>query len=134
VSGNIGVGGIAGRVEIGSTIANNAAANSNITGSGSVSRVVGWIYGSGSNITNNFANSGMTAGGSAFDPTAANYGVSKTLTELQTITPYSTPINGDGLGGLGWQFCNGTTILCDDAHPWKMPSGGTGFPILYWQP
>jgi hypothetical protein len=125
VSGSSIVGGITGYVVNGSTITNNVAANSTITGSGtSVSRVVGAIYGTNT-VSNNFANSGMT--GSAFNTTSANYGISKSLTVLQTQTTYSDTINGDGLGGLGWQFGN------DDAHPWKMPSGGTGFPILYWQ-
>jgi hypothetical protein len=131
VSGNNRAGGIAGGV-YNSTVRNNVAANTNITGGNYVSRVVGYISGTNT-VTNNFANSGMTAVGSAFNTTAANYGVSKSLTDLQTQTTYSDPINGNGLGGLGWQFCDGTTILCDAAHPWKMPSGGTGFPILYWQ-
>ena len=55
------------------------------------------------------------------------YGVTKTDAQLKAQTTYSGAINGDGLGGLGWTF--GST---DDA-PWKMPAGGTGYPIFYWQ-
>jgi hypothetical protein len=87
--------------------------------------VVGYISGTNT-VTNNFANSGMT--GSAFDTTAANYGVSKSLTDLQTQTTYSNTINGNGLGGLGWQFGN------DDAHPWVLSAfPGYSYPTLYWQ-
>jgi hypothetical protein len=46
--------------------------------------------------------------------------------QLQTRATYESAINGDGLGGLDWQFGN------DSVHPWKMPEGG-GYPILYWQ-
>jgi hypothetical protein len=126
------VGGIVGFIG-GGTITNNVATNTIITGSGSnVSRVVGRI-GNGT-VSNNFANSGMTAGGSAFDTTAANYGVSKSLTALQTQTTYSDPINGNGLGGLGWQFCDGGSVPCDAAHPWVWGAfPGYSYPTLYWQ-
>jgi hypothetical protein len=46
---------------------------------------------------------------------------------LNTQSTYSNTVNGDGLGGLGWKFGG------NDANPWKMPAGGSGYPILYWQ-
>jgi len=79
--------------------------------------------GAGSTISNNFALSTMAITG---DQSSSSNGVDKSLADLKTQATYSDPVNGDGLGGLGWAFGN------DDDHPWKMPAGG-GYPILYWQ-
>jgi hypothetical protein len=102
VKGGSNTGAIAGYVGS-STIKNCVAANSTITGNSDISRVVGYINrDSGSvnaTVTNNFAKSGMTAGRGAFDTTAANYGVSKSLTALQTKATYS----GTGFLILYWQ-------------------------------
>jgi len=118
-------GGIAGYVDSGA-ITGCAAINSSVASTGSTGsvhyagRVAGYVLG-GITVSNNFALSTMTVTGSG-----GNNGTTKTLTELRTQSTYSDPVNGDGLGGLGWKFGN------DDANPWKMPAGG-GYPILYWQ-
>jgi hypothetical protein len=88
-------------------------------------RIVSYIDGP-TPISNNFALDTMTATGSANFVVDSRHGVSKTDAQLRTQSTYSAPINGDGLGGLGWKFGN------DDANPWKMPADG-GYPILYWQ-
>jgi uncharacterized repeat protein (TIGR02543 family) len=107
------------------------AANSSIDATRGTTKYMGRIiaasyYGSGNNANNNFALNIMQAVGGSFDTTPANHGISKTESQLQTRSTYEDPVNGDGLGGLGWLFGN------DDEHPWKMPEGG-GYPILYWQ-
>ena len=80
--------------------------------------------------SNNFALNTMTAGGNAqFDTTDTTaHGVSKTDAQLKTQSTYSNTVNGDGLGGLGWDFDGDL----DNDPVWKMPNGG-GYPILYWQ-
>ena len=117
-------GGIAGRLFSG-TITNCAAINPTISAS-SAGRIAGVI--SGGSASNNFALDVMAvAGGGVFNASdPMSYGVSKPIELLQTQATYDGAVNGDGLGGLGWQF--GT----DDAHPWQMPAGG-GYPVFYWQ-
>ena len=127
-------GGIAGYSEDGK-ITNCAAINSTIYATSKAAynstdpsyakagRIAAAIAGTASN---NFALADMQATGVAFEISAVNQGVSKTLEELQTQSTYSDPVNGDGLGGLGWKFGS------DDNNPWKMPAAG-GFPVLYQQ-
>ena len=131
-SGNIAVngygysGGIVGYGSYSRDITNCAAINPTIKSMYRAGRIFGSIQDTyGVQISNNFALSNMAATGATFN--AAGYGISKTDVELKMQTTYSDPINGDGLGGLGWKFGN------DDDNPWKMPVGG-GYPILYWQP
>jgi hypothetical protein len=49
-------------------------------------------------------------------------GTDKPDAQLKTQSTYSDAVNGDGSGGLGWDFDN----------IWKMPKNG-GYPILKWQ-
>jgi hypothetical protein len=120
-------GGITGYANNGS-ITDSAAANGYIetptTGrTVYIGRIVGRI--NSSHAANNFANSGMLVNSAAVSDNATN-GTGKTLAELQTQAAYEGAVNGDGLGGLGWEFGNS-----GGAPMWKMPIGGTGYPILY---
>jgi hypothetical protein len=125
--GNLYGGGIvADMVDSSSSVVNCAAINQNIT-SFNKGRIIG--NNNGGIPKNNFAYSGMGIGTPGAN---SRNGTSKTLNELKDQSTYSDPIDGDGSGGLGWQFCYGASVPCDAAHPWKMPSGG-GYPILYWQ-
>ena len=105
-----------------SIITSCAAINPIISSTHYAGRIVGYTDGTEPVISNNFAFYEMQSLGVAFNTNLANHGISKTLKELQTQTTYSGAVNGDGLGGLGWDFTN----------TWKMPAGG-GYPILYWQ-
>jgi hypothetical protein len=76
-------------------------------------------------VSNNFALNTMTVTGNA---NYGNAGTFKTITDLKTQSTYSNPVNGDGNGGLGWNFGN------DDANPWKHdPYKNGGLPYLYWE-
>jgi len=127
-------GGIVGDASGNITITGCAAINKNIiagslTGSFVGMYNVGRVTGSalGNAISNNFALNVMTvSGGAEFKTDVRNHGVDKTEPQLKTQSTYSSAVNGDGFGGLGWKF--GT----NDDNPWKMPSGG-GYPIFYWQ-
>jgi hypothetical protein len=119
-------GGMAGYADNGG-ITDCAAANGHIvTSAGGTpysGRIVGGI--NSSSAANNFANLSMLVNSAAvFDNT--NNGTGKSLAELQTQAAYETAVNGDGLGGLGWEFGNS-----GGAPVWKMPAGGTGYPIFY---
>jgi hypothetical protein len=114
------------------TVTNNAAINAEVEVDGSSSnkylgRIVGYLSGTNITVSNNFALESMQAVGGSFNTNPANHGVSKTEVQLKSRSTYENAINGDGLGGLGWLFGD------DDEHPWKMPEGGPGYPILYWQ-
>jgi hypothetical protein len=115
------------------TISNNAAINAVIEVDASstfkfLGRIIGRLSGSNLTVNNNFALNTMIAVGGSFNTSdTASHGTSKTDAQLRTRSTYENAIIGNGLGGLGWLFGN------DDEHPWKMPSGGTGYPILYWQ-
>jgi hypothetical protein len=124
VSGTNQVGGIAGYVYgSSSTIRHNAAINQEVNGSSYVNRIVGFI--SGGSAQNNFALDAMTTNGAAFSNPD---GTSKSDSDLKTQSTYSDNINGDGLGGLGWQFGN------DDDNPWVWGAfDGYPYPTLYWQ-
>ena len=124
-------GGIAGSVDdYKSSIINCVAINNYVTSNSGAGRIIASIFiGNGSPvISNNFALSTMTAQGNAkFNSSDTRYhGVSKTDAQLRQQSTYSNPVNGNGLGGLGWKFGN------NDENPWVMPAGG-GYPILYWQ-
>jgi uncharacterized repeat protein (TIGR02543 family) len=146
-SGGVYAAGIAGYIGTCTDISKNVAANSNVTVTTSSSakapnRVVASASSSIlSNITNNIALNTMTGSvnNSAYTfPTAtpAYYGDSATADELKTQATYEA---------IGWEFCDGVTIQCDETHPWKMPSAeyrdnnknptdGTYFyPLLYWE-
>jgi uncharacterized repeat protein (TIGR02543 family) len=128
VSGGNGsnTGGIVGITKSSDTvITNSAAINPSVTGNNSVNRIVGnMLSGTTPIVLNNFALDTMTVTGT----TNGYAGTDKTATELRTQSTYSDPINGDGLGGLGWKFGN------DDDNPWKMdPTKNDGLPYLYWE-
>jgi uncharacterized repeat protein (TIGR02543 family) len=110
-------GGIAGYYY--DTIENCAALNENINSTYVKGRIVG--NASGSSLTNNFANSGMLLNGYPVTGTAGDKeGEGKALSLFEDQDIYETD--------LGWEFGNN-----GDALIWKMPSVGTGYPILYWQ-
>ncbi|MDR1008264.1 MAG: hypothetical protein LBL65_06905 [Campylobacteraceae bacterium] len=119
ISGVSSVGGIAGRVYYMSNITNNAAINNLVEGLSYFGAIVGEngsVNTANNMIKNNFVLDMIgVAGGS----------VLKTKSELQTQKTYSDDINGDGLGGLGWNFGN------DDANPWQVTEDG--YPKLYWE-
>jgi hypothetical protein len=119
------IGGIVGYI-INGTVTNNAAINTELNGS-NIGRI-GTLNPSPTilTVTNNFALDSMAATGGSFTLDSASHGIDKTKDELKTAATYSDAVNGNGLGGLGWEFGN------DAAHPWKMPEGG-GYPVLYWQ-
>jgi uncharacterized repeat protein (TIGR02543 family) len=130
VSSRDASGGLVGLIYGTATVMNNAAINEEIgvtVSYGDIGRIFNRVSSSAS-ITagNNFALSTMRAVGGSFDFTPVNHGTSKTDALLKTRSTYEDAVNGDGAGGLGWQFGN------DAVHPWKMPEGG-GYPILYWQ-
>jgi hypothetical protein len=119
------VGGIAGYVDGDSAIVqNNAAINPLVTGSSDVNRIVGGIWSGSSTISNNFALSSMSGGvnGSFSSSETKYHGTGKPADKFIAPTDlYSGFIDGDGNGGLGWDFIN----------IWKIPNGG--YPILQWQ-
>jgi hypothetical protein len=81
-------------------------------------------------LSNNFALDTMTVNSVVYDGATTDHnGTSKSIDDLTTPTAlYSGAINGDGLGGLGWQFGD------DDDHPWKIDANkNDGYPYLYWQ-
>jgi hypothetical protein len=130
VSGNGGVGGIAGTVLEHSAITNSAAINGSVMGSDRVNRIVGYIDGGGNTISNNFALSGMR-GGKNYNGTTNSFtdsgdqsyhGTDKSDDLLKMQSTYSNAVNGDGFGGLGWDF--------NDV--WKIDEGNS-YPILKWQ-
>jgi uncharacterized repeat protein (TIGR02543 family) len=136
--GAVYAGGIVG-YRTAASVSNNVAANGSVTGSTSgttkkVNRVVAYSDVTDlSKITNNFARSDMSDS-SAFENVPAYLGTGKSESELKAQTTYEGVIVGDGLGGLGWQFCDGVTILCDTSRPWKMPQpDGSAYPRLYWE-
>jgi hypothetical protein len=115
--GDAYAGGIIGEDSGNSTIRNNVAANSGISGTGDEvqrGRVMA-RYDDSSTISNNFALDSITSNPS-YDP--ENEGISKSASALTTQTTYS---NTTTAGGLGWNFTN----------VWKMTAGN--YPILYWQ-
>ncbi|MDR0453310.1 MAG: InlB B-repeat-containing protein [Deferribacteraceae bacterium] len=122
VTNNNYAGGIVGKVVYRETVKNCVAINPPIITS-NYGRIVGHTV-FVPEISNNFALNTMPV------PPKSNefwYKVTvKTDAQLKTFNTYSAPINGDGLGGLGWSFGN------NDNSPWKMPAAG-GYPILYWQ-
>ncbi|MDR1007046.1 MAG: hypothetical protein LBL65_00580 [Campylobacteraceae bacterium] len=138
ISGNKYIGGIAGYIDYGSNISNNIAINSLVNGSNYTSRVVGYIGTSSVNsvVSNNFALDNMT-GGVNYDGATNSFsnsgnisyhGTDKTEAELKIQETYSDAIEGDGLGGLGWQFGDNNTA------PWKIESNkNNGYPYFYWQ-
>jgi hypothetical protein len=118
-------GGITGYANNGS-ITDCAAANGDIETTGKtvyIARIAGSI--TSSSATNNFANLDMLLNSAAVSD-STNNGTGKSLAELQSQATYEGAVNGDGLGGLGWEFGNS-----GGAPVWKMPAGGTGYPILY---
>jgi hypothetical protein len=116
------VGGIAGYVNGGgSIIKNNAAINPFVEGITNVNRIVGYIE-DAPMIENNFAsNTPITPDGSK-----GNSGTLKDITEFTEETTYSSAIDGDGNGGLGWAFGD------NDSAPWQIHEGSS-YPYLYWQ-
>jgi hypothetical protein len=128
ISGTSSISGIVGIIYGSSaTITNNAAINPLVTSNNFVNRIVATINGSiVPTVSNNFALDTMIVTGNANGN--GNAGTDKTATELRTQSTYSDPVNGDGLGGLGWKFGN------DEANPWKMdPTKNDGLPYLYWE-
>jgi hypothetical protein len=110
------IGGIVAMINAGS-ITNNAAINPSVACEKHVDRIAGWVYPSGTTVSNNFALNSMSVTGST---DSGNAGTSKTITELTTQSTYSI--------GLGWRFGN------DDANPWKHdPYKNGGLPYLYWE-
>ncbi len=109
-----------------SKVNNNAAINSMIkteySGKSYSGRI---IVNNTTSIYNNFALSSMSASGIAFVTDVNSYGVDKTEDQLKTYSTYSSAVNGNGLGGLGWKFGE------DDDSPWKWVEGS--YPKLYWQ-
>jgi hypothetical protein len=109
-----------------------------VNGSNYTSRVVGYIGTSSVNsvVSNNFALDNMT-GGVNYDGATNSFsnsgnisyhGTDKTEAELKIQETYSDAIEGDGLGGLGWQFGDNNTA------PWKIESNkNNGYPYFYWQ-
>lgn len=121
-------GGIVGSSEGEDTITNCAAINWSIDADHDAGRIVGYVFYPGfSIISNNFALKDMIADGIAkFDDKDEQlYGVGKSDGDLKKQTTYSAPINGNGLGGLGWKFGG------SDASPWRMPTND--YPMLYWE-
>ncbi|MDR1285110.1 MAG: hypothetical protein LBJ88_02795 [Campylobacteraceae bacterium] len=118
-----------------SNVLNNVAINSLVIGDDLVNRAVGSTIGTNI-ISNNFALDSMK-GGVGYDGVTNNFtnvgnttyhGTDKTLEQLKTKETYSDAINGDGLGGLGWQFGD------NDTAPWKIDSNkNNGYPYFYWQ-
>jgi uncharacterized repeat protein (TIGR02543 family) len=124
ISGTQHVGSIVGQIGGNGTTANNAAISHSVIGTNNVNRIAGYIYSPTPTASNNFALDTMTVTG----PTDGYAGTDKTATELRTQSTYSDPINGDGLGGLGWKFGN------DEDNPWKIdPTKNDGLPYLYWE-
>jgi len=128
-------GTITGCAAINQTIVASTSAGVDVTGCFAAGRIVGYASSYYVPIvSNNFAlnpmtvsATGMSYGTTLITGTLVSYdGTGKTLAQLQAQSTYADPVNGDGLGGLGWAFGN------DDANPWKMPASG-GYPTLYWQ-
>jgi len=118
ITGNRYVGGVAGSLVQIPRIANCAALNPSVTGSGSIGRVS--ANNDGSQLTNNVAWEGMTLNGVTVNTGAANgnnHGADITATQAKTQSTYV---------GLGWQFGN------SDAAPWRIV-GAFPLPIFYWQ-
>ncbi|MDR1007746.1 MAG: hypothetical protein LBL65_04180 [Campylobacteraceae bacterium] len=133
INGMIAIGGIVGESYYDNgLIRNNAAINSFVYGDGSTNRITN------GNVTalNNFALDSMIRGIKYDDTTstftdvgnATYHGIDKTIEQLKTKETYSDAVNGDGLGGLGWNFGD------NDTAPWKIDGAkNNGLPYLYWQ-
>jgi hypothetical protein len=123
------VGGIVGLVQNSTEIINNAAINNLITGTPDANRIVGDITTADNTVKNNFALGSMTVNSAIYNgATNERNGTSKTMPELKTQSTYSSQVNGDGLGGLGWKFGN------DASNPWKIDANKNGgLPYLYWE-
>ncbi|MDR2099380.1 MAG: hypothetical protein LBP40_00960 [Campylobacteraceae bacterium] len=108
------------------TVADCAAANKEISGG---NRITFDEMSVNYEITtiNNFANLDMKVNGATVSDNPRN-GIGKSLEEFRGLEIYANPVNGDGLGGLGWQFGD------DDDNPWKWNADKNGgYPYLYWQ-
>ncbi|MDR1976914.1 MAG: hypothetical protein LBQ18_08005 [Campylobacteraceae bacterium] len=117
ISAYIGVGGIAGYV-IESNINNNAAIHQEVNATSVVNRISGYVS-SSNKVSNNFALSSTRI---VIEGANGNAGTLKSDAELKAEMTYSDAVNGNGKGGLGWDF---ETI-------WKIDEG-EGYPYLYWE-
>jgi hypothetical protein len=117
-----GIAGYANNVSITGCAAANGYVET-IAGTTYKGRIAGSI--NSSLAANNFANRDMLVNSATVSDNTSN-GTGKSLAELQTQATYEGAVNGDGLGGLGWEFGNS-----GGAPVWKMPAGGTGYPEFY---
>ncbi|MDR1976924.1 MAG: hypothetical protein LBQ18_08055 [Campylobacteraceae bacterium] len=123
ISGINYVGGIAGEVTSGAMAINNAAINQNNDGLINVHRIAAIINDLSELVSNNFALDTMNIN---IDGVVGNDGTPKSDALLKTRLTYEGEIDGDGNGGLGWQFGDNAS------HPWKIDEGAD-YPYLYWE-
>jgi hypothetical protein len=119
INGHHEAGGIAGYA-VNSSVKNSAAINLSVTGASHVNRAVGYIYGSGNDISNNLARSALNSGFSDYGDGNEYSGTGKADNDFLDENTYKI--------GLSWKFGN------DGDNPWKIKSNkNNGYPYLYYQ-